>query len=361
LRRDAARLKDIQFDTVVLDEAQAIKNANTDSAKAARLLKADYRLALTGTPVENHLSDLWSLFEFLNPGILGTASVFQSQMGKKNGGGKTATAPDEDSLRVLAKALRPFLLRRTKQQVAPELPAKTEQTIYCELKTEQRRLYDELRDHYRAALLGRIDEVGIEKSRMQILEALLRLRQAACHPGLIDKERRDQPSAKLESLIPQLVELVEERHKAIVFSQFTSFLDIVRRQLTEQQLSYEYLDGRTRDREACVRRFQEDDNCRLFLISLKAGGLGLNLTAAEYVFLLDPWWNPAIEAQAIDRTHRIGQSRQVFAYRLIVRDTVEEKILDLQKTKRELADAIITADNAVLSSLSRENLELLLS
>jgi superfamily II DNA or RNA helicase len=361
LRRDAARLKDIQFDTVVLDEAQAIKNANTDSAKAARLLKADYRLALTGTPVENHLSDLWSLFEFLNPGILGTASVFQSQMGKKNGGGKTATAPDEDSLRVLAKALRPFLLRRTKQQVAPELPAKTEQTIYCELKTEQRRLYDELRDHYRAALLGRIDEVGIEKSRMQILEALLRLRQAACHPGLIDKERKDQPSAKLESLIPQLVELVEERHKAIVFSQFTSFLDIVRRQLTEQQLSYEYLDGRTRDREACVRRFQEDDNCRLFLISLKAGGLGLNLTAAEYVFLLDPWWNPAIEAQAIDRTHRIGQSRQVFAYRLIVRDTVEEKILDLQKTKRELADAIITADNAVLSSLSRENLELLLS
>ena len=361
LRRDAVRLKSIQFDTVILDEAQAIKNANTDSAKAARLLKADYRLALTGTPVENHLTDLWSLFEFLNPGILGTASVFRSQMGKKNGSGKAASSTDDDSLHVLAKALRPFLLRRTKQQVAPELPAKTEQTIYCELKTEQRRLYDELRSHYRAALLGRIDKVGIEKSRMQILEALLRLRQAACHPGLIDKERRDQPSAKLESLIPQLAELVEERHKAIVFSQFTSFLDIVRRRLTEQQLSYEYLDGRTRDRETRVRRFQENDDCRLFLISLKAGGLGLNLTAAEYVFLLDPWWNPAIEAQAIDRTHRIGQSRQVFAYRLIARDTVEEKILELQRSKRELADAIITADNAVLSSLSREHLELLLS
>jgi SNF2 family DNA or RNA helicase len=183
----------------------------------------------------------------------------------------------------------------------------------------------------------------------------------ACWREKERENRTDQPSAKLESLIPQLVELVEERHKAIVFSQFTSFLDIVRRQLTEQQLSCEYLDGRTRDREACVRRFQEDDDCRLFLVSLKAGGLGLNLTAAEYVFLLDPWWNPAIEAQAIDRTHRIGQSRQVFAYRLIVRDTVEEKILDLQRTKRELADAIITADNAVLSSLSRENLELLLS
>jgi superfamily II DNA or RNA helicase len=361
LRRDAPLLKDVHFDTVVLDEAQAIKNANTDSAKAARLLKADYRLALTGTPVENRLGDLWSLFEFLNPGLLGTASVFRSQIGKKNGTVEPTTVADDDSLRILSKALRPFLLRRTKERVARELPAKTEQTIYCELERDQRRLYDELRDHYRNALLGRIDKVGIEKSRMQILEALLRLRQAACHPGLIDKERTDQSSAKLESLIPQIVELVEEGHKALVFSQFTSFLSIVRTRLAKEQLSYEYLDGRTRDREEHVRRFQEDDQCRLFLISLKAGGLGLNLTAAEYVFLLDPWWNPAVEAQAIDRTHRIGQSRNVFAYRLVARDTVEEKILDLQKTKRELADAIITADNAVLSGLSRENLELLLS
>jgi len=362
LRRDAPRLKDICFDTVILDEAQAIKNATTESAKAVRLLKANYRLALTGTPVENRLGDLWSLFEFLNPGLLGTASVFRTQVAPKNGGAeKSDSNAMDDSLRILSKALRPFLLRRTKEQVARELPPKTEQTIYCELESEQRRLYDELREHYRQALLGRIERVGIEKSRMQILEALLRLRQAACHPGLIDKERATQSSAKLDSLVPQLIELIEEGHKALVFSQFTSFLGILGRRLDKEQLVYEYLDGQTRDREDRVRRFQQDDHCRLFLISLKAGGLGLNLTAAEYVFLLDPWWNPAVEAQAIDRSHRIGQTRNVFAYRLIARDSVEEKILELQKSKRELADAIITSDNSVLASLSRENLELLLS
>jgi SNF2 family DNA or RNA helicase len=195
---------------------------------------------------------------------------------------------------------------------------------------------------------------------MQILEALLRLRQAACHPGLIDKKRIGQSSAKVDVLIPQLKELVDEGHKALVFSQFTSFLDIVKKRLEAEQFVYEYLDGQTRDRETRVRRFQDDANCRLFLVSLKVGGVGLNLTAAEYVFLLDPWWNPAIEAQAIDRSHRIGQSRNVFAYRLIARDTVEEKILDLQKAKRELADAIITSDNSVLVGLTREHLELLL-
>ncbi|PYS41002.1 MAG: helicase SNF2, partial [Acidobacteria bacterium] len=309
LRRDAPLLKDIHFDTIVLDEAQTIKNATTENAKAARLLKADHRLALTGTPVENRLGDLWSLFEFLNPGLLGTATVFRTQIAGKNGsaGGSTDRQAD-DSIRFLSKALRPFLLRRTKEQVARELPPKTEQTIYCELKPEQRRLYNELRAHYRDALLGRIEQIGIENSRMQILEALLRLRQAACHPGLIDKERLGQSSAKMDSLIPQIAELIEGGHKALIFSQFTSFLDIVRKRLDQEELVYEYLDGRTRDRQACVQRFQEDDRCRLFLISLRAGGLGLNLTAAEYVFLLDPWWNPAIEAQAIDRSHRIGVS-----------------------------------------------------
>jgi len=359
LRRDAPRLKDIHFDTVVLDEAQVIKNATTESAKAARLLKADHRLALTGTPVENRLGDLWSLFEFLNPGLLGSASVFHAHLG--GNGSKASGDPDSGSLRIISKALRPFLLRRTKAQVARELPPKMEQTIYCELESEQRKLYDELRTHYRDALLGRIDNVGMEKSKMQILEALLRLRQAAIHPGLIDKTRAADSSAKLDSLIPQISELVEEGHKALVFSQFTSFLEILRKRLDTEGILYEYLDGRTRDRQAPVERFQNDASCRLFLISLKAGGLGLNLTAAEYVFLMDPWWNPAIEAQAIDRTHRIGQTRNIFAYRFIARDTVEEKILELQRTKRELADAIITADNGILASLSRENLELLLS
>ena len=262
---------------------------------------------------------------------------------------------------MLSKALRPFILRRTKDQVARELPPKLEQTIYCELKSDQRKMYNELREHYRKALLGRVDGLGIQKSRMQILEALLRLRQAACHPGLIDKSRSQAGSAKLDALIPQLKEVVEEGHKALVFSQFTSFLAMVRKRLDQEKIRYQYLDGQTRDRQNRVQTFQEDSDCPLFLISLKAGGLGLNLTAAEYVFLLDPWWNPAVEAQAIDRTHRIGQSRPVFAYRLIAKDTVEEKVLELQKSKRDLADAIITAENSVFKGLDRKTLELLLS
>jgi superfamily II DNA or RNA helicase len=352
LRRDIANLKDIAFDTVILDEAQAIKNATTESAKAVRLLKAEHRLVLSGTPIENRLTDLWSLFEFLNPGLLGSGTVFRTQV---NG------SPDKDTARILSLALRPFILRRTKEKVAKELPARTEQTIYCELDANQRRLYDQLRDHYRASLLGRIEDEGIGKSRMHILEALLRLRQAACHPGLIDKQRTKEPSAKLDALLPQIEEVTSEGHKAIIFSQFTSLLTIVKAQLDRAGIPYEYLDGKTKNRQACVRRFQEDPSCPLFLISLKAGGLGLNLTAAEYVFLLDPWWNPAAESQAIDRAHRIGQSRNVFAYRLIARDTVEEKVLELQKSKRALADAIITEDNSVLSGLTRETLELLLS
>ena len=354
LRRDAVRLKDVAFDYVVLDEAQAVKNAGTESAKAVRLLRSQHRLALSGTPVENHLGELWSLFEFLNPGMLGAASVFQLT----SGGGK----PMEPETRaLLANALRPFILRRTKDQVVKELPAKTEQTIYCELEPAQRKLYDELRQHYRDGLLQRIETDGLAKSKIMVLEALLRLRQAACHPGLIDAKRAGEPSAKLEALEEQLREVMETGHKAIVFSQFTSFLRILRDRLDKAGVVYEYLDGKTRDRQAKVERFQGDADCKLFLISLKAGGLGLNLTAAEYVFLLDPWWNPAVEAQAVDRAHRIGQQRPVFAYRLIARDTVEEKVLELQKSKRDLAASIIQGDNSLIRDLRREDLELLLS
>jgi SNF2 family DNA or RNA helicase len=261
-------------------------------------------------------------------------------------------------------------LRRTKQQVAKELPEKLEQTIYCEMADAQRRQYNELRDFYRASLLKEIESVGIKRAKIQILEALLRLRQAACHPALIkgsgpgDESNRpgeDEASAKLNVLLPQLGEVTDEGHKALVFSQFTSFLKIVRQRLDQEGIAYEYLDGKTRDRQAPVERFQNDPNCKLFLISLKAGGQGLNLTAAEYVFLLDPWWNPAVESQAIDRAHRIGQSRRVFAYRLITRDTVEEKVLALQATKRDLADAIINADNSLLRNITGDDLMLLLS
>jgi hypothetical protein len=355
LRRDVVHFDEVEFDFVILDEAQAIKNASTETAKAARLLKSRQRLALSGTPIENHLGELWSLLEFLNPGMLGSSSVFQFST---NGTQK----PDEDSRAMLSRALSPFILRRTKQQVAKELPEKLEQTIYCEMDERQRRQYEELRDYYRQSLLEKVSRQGINKSKIQILEALLRLRQTACHPALVAGSIDDgTPNAKLDVLLPRLREVTEEGHKAIVFSQFTSFLSIIRKRLDHQGVVYEYLDGKTRNRGVAVERFQRDSNCKLFLISLKAGGQGLNLTAAEYVFLLDPWWNPAVEAQAIDRAHRIGQTNRVFAYRLITRDTVEEKVLDLQSTKRDLADAIINADNSVIRNITGEDLRLLLS
>ena len=226
----------------------------------------------------------------------------------------------------------------------------------------QRKQYEELRDYYRTSLLEKVSLQGINKSKIQILEALLRLRQTACHPALVTGSADDEkPNAKLDLLLPRLSEVIEEGHKVLVFSQFTSFLAIVRGRLEKEGVAYEYLDGKTRDRQLAVERFQTDPDCKLFLISLKAGGQGLNLTAAEYVFLLDPWWNPAVEAQAIDRAHRIGQSRRVFAYRLITRDTVEEKVLELQATKRDLADAIINADNSVIRNITGEDLMMLLS
>ena len=358
LRREAEIFADVEFDYVILDEAQAIKNAASQAAKASMLLRARHRLALSGTPVENHLGELASLFEFLNPGMLRAGSSRVTKM-LRDAGGKTAEAADARVM--LARAVRPFILRRTKSQVATELPDRVEQTISCELEPKQRKLYDELRDFYRASLLGRVKEQGINRSQIHILEALLRMRQAACHPGLVDPKRKGESSAKLDALFEELPILIEGGHKVLVFSQFTTFLAIVRKEMVARGIEHAYLDGKSRDRQEQVRRFQEDPTVPAFLISLKAGGLGLNLTAAEYVFLLDPWWNPAVEAQAIDRAHRIGQSRNVFAYRLVARDTIEEKILQLQQTKRDLADAIISEENSVLRQLTAEDLDLLLS
>jgi SNF2 family DNA or RNA helicase len=286
--------------------------------------------------------------------MLGGVSFFKKQL-------KNRDALSEDTRRLLSRYLKPFILRRTKEQVAPELPDKVEQTLFCELEPAERRRYDELKRYYQRSLRQRIETDGLGRSNIQVLEALLRLRQAACHPGLLDERSLSRSSSKIDLLLQQLEDVVAEERKALVFSQFTSLLKILRIRLDKLGFTYEYLDGRTRDRALRVRRFQEDPECPLFLISLKAGGLGLNLTAAEYVFLLDPWWNPASEAQAIDRTHRIGQGKKVFAYRLIAKDTVEERVLELQQSKRELADAIISRDNRLIGELSREDLALLLS
>ena len=350
LRRDIVAHRETEFDYVILDEAQSIKNAASQAAKACRLLRARHRLALTGTPVENHIGELWSIFEFLNPGQLGSAARLRKFLADGRG-----------SSDIVARAVRPYLLRRTKSQVLSDLPEKTEQTLFVELGETQRKAYDELREHFRAELAGRIGRMGIGRSRIAVLEALLRLRQTACHQGLVDHSRVDESCAKLDTLLEQLDEVLDEGHKVLVFSQFTSFLAILRRRLDEKKTVYEYLDGRTTDRQARVVRFQEDPDCRLFLVSLKAGGQGLNLTAADYIYILDPWWNPAVEAQAVDRAHRIGQTRRVFAYRLIARDTVEEKILALQDRKRELAESIVAADESMIASLTPEDVELLLS
>ncbi len=353
LRRDIGFLATQEFDTVILDEAQAIKNPSSQTAKACRLLNAQHRLALTGTPIENHLGELGSLFEFLNPGLLGRLPGFDAL-----GGG---LAPSERQLKLIAEGIRPFILRRTKAQVLPDLPPKTEQVLLCTLRPRQRELYDQLRASYQANLLRQVEETGVPGSAIQVLEALLRLRQVACHPGLVDPAWEEAGSAKLDSLLEQVTEVLDEGHKVIVFSQFTSLLAFVKARFDERSVPYAYLDGQTRNRGEVVERFQTDPTCNLFLISLKAGGLGLNLTAAGYVYLLDPWWNPAVEAQAIDRAHRIGQTQPVFAYRLIARDTVEEKIVELQKSKRQLADAVLEGDGQSLRDLTADDLRVLLS
>lgn len=410
MRRDIDQLKLTKFDYAVLDEAQAIKNPQSQSAKAARLLQSNHRLALTGTPIENHLGDLWSIFEYLNPGMLGSSSRFAELVRAATGGrsvtrradrlpiaapvdldsdsldselaaDQAAGGDDEksqsDALNQVASAIRPFILRRTKQQVLTDLPAKTEQTIICEMEPEQRRVYDQLKAYYRGNLLNQLDasapegqsqgKSGLGQATFMVLEALLRLRQAACHPALIDKtaavqiDRDNAPSAKLDELEQRLDEIIDEGSKALVFSQFTSMLALIRKRLDQRGIKYAYLDGQTRNRKDVVQRFQTDPDLPVFLISLKAGGVGLNLTAAEYVFIMDPWWNPAVEAQAIDRTHRIGQKKPVFAYRLICEDTVEQRILELQSRKRDLADAIVGGEGNVLSNLTRDDLEQLLS
>jgi SNF2 family DNA or RNA helicase len=357
VRSDVDLLREIEFAVVVLDESQAIKNESSRTARAVRLLRAEHRLALSGTPIENHIGELWSLFEFLNPGMLGRSSAFRELALAPEGGAVG------DTRAAIATAVRPFLLRRTKEQVLRDLPERVEQLVECDMEPGQRREYDELRDHFRRTLLEKKTDAELARDKLGILEMLLRLRQAACHPGLLDRARTGESSAKLDVLFPMLEEVLDAGHKALVFSQFTSFLAIVRARLDAQAASYAYLDGQTPsdERAASVSRFQEDPACRLFLLSLKAGGTGLNLTAGDYVFLLDPWWNPAVEAQAIGRSHRIGQERHVFAYRLVCAGTIEQRVLELQERKRELATAILDGDGSLVRDLTRADLERLLS
>lgn len=340
LLNDIEFLKDFKFNYVILDESQAIKNPSSKRYKAVRLLHSHNKITLTGTPIENNTFDLYAQLNFLNPGLLGNMTHF-----KNNFSDAIDKEKDFDASQLLGKIIAPFMLRRTKEQVATELPEKTESIIFCEMGNEQRKVYDTFKNQYRDYLLNKIDENGVEKSQMYILDGLTKLRQICNSTALIPTEEDfGDYSIKLETLIENIKEKTGN-HKILVFSQFVKMLQIVKTRLEEEHIQYEYLDGQTTNRQEKVDNFQNNKNIRVFLISLKAGGTGLNLTEADYVFIIDPWWNPAVENQAIDRCYRIGQTKKVMAYRMICKDTIEEKIVSLQQKKKTVASSIISIDD----------------
>jgi len=358
LRSDIKTFVEMPLDYVVLDESQAIKNPASKVTKAAALLKAKHRLCLSGTPLQNNTFDIFAQMNFLNPGMLGTMEFFRQEFAipiDKFG--------EKEQKEHLKKILYPFILRRTKEQVAKDLPEKTEMVLFCEMEDEQRRIYDAYRNDFRARILGTIDEQGIQKSQLTILQGLMKLRQICDSPAILNEaEKFENHSIKLEELAREINENIGD-HKALIFSQFLGMLGLIREKLESLGIKYEYFDGSTSapDREKAIQNFQNDEETRVFLISLKAGGVGLNLTAADYVYIVDPWWNPAVEQQAIDRTHRIGQTKNIFAYRMICKDTIEDKIMQLQERKRLLAKELIADDATFVKALTREDVEYLFS
>jgi len=356
LQRDAEEYKAIQFSNVVLDEAQHIKNPDTQNAQSAFGLRARHRFVLTGTPMENSVRDLWSLMNFVLPGYLGSRADFRERYEQPLTRGE---APEVQ--RRLARRMRPFLLRRRKTEVAKELPEKLEHSVMCDLTAHQRAAYDGLLREIQTGIVGERGNTGAV--RMKMLLGLLRLRQVCCHLQLAsaDLTKGDSASAKLELLEELLEEAIDGGHRVLVFSQFVAMLSLIRERLDAKEIGFSYLDGQTRERQAVVDKFQCDSSIPVFLMSLKAGGVWLNLSAADTVIHFDPWWNYAAEAQATDRAHRIGQTRVVTAYKLIARDTVEEKIVKLQARKRSASEGLIGSEEPLMSGLTTEDLEELLS
>ncbi|MCP4456689.1 MAG: DEAD/DEAH box helicase [Cytophagales bacterium] len=350
VRRDTEILKNFYFNYLILDESQAIKNPDSRISKAVRLLKSRRNLILTGTPVENSTMDLWSQMSFINPGLLGSKQFFtkefQLPIEKKKDLAKTAR---------LNSLIKPFLLRREKSQVAKDLPDKMENIRYCEMSDSQKEFYETEKSAFKNKIFDVIEKEGVRKSQMLLLQGLTRLRQIANHPLMVD-DMYAGDSGKLEDISYMIKNALGENHRLLIFSQFVKHLDLIRAFLDQQNIPFAYLDGSTRDRQSQVEKFQNENDIHTFLISLKAGGLGLNLTQADYVFILDPWWNPAAEAQAIDRAHRIGQTKTVFTYKFIARDTVEEKILKLQKSKLKLAGDLVTIEDQFVKQLSPEDI-----
>lgn len=350
-RLDVEILKEYYFHHIILDESQAIKNPNSNIAKSVKQLKSKHRLILTGTPLENSTLDLWSQMSFINPGLLGNQSFFKNEfltpIEKKRDQNKTIK---------LNSIIKPFILRRHKSQVARELPEKIENIRYCTMTTMQEEHYEEAKSFYRNKILEHIDSHGVNNSQFLLLQGLTKLRQIANHPRMVTEDYGGD-SGKLDESTGMLMNAISKGHKMLVFSQFVKHLSIFRTFLDNQKIAYVYLDGTTKDRKTQVERFQNEKDLKIFLISLKAGGLGLNLTQADYVFILDPWWNPAIEAQAVDRAHRIGQKNTVFTYKFISKNTVEEKILLLQKNKLKLANELISTEESFVKNLSKEDIE----
>lgn len=353
-RLDVELLSQFYFNYIILDESQVIKNPTSNIAKAVRELKSRHKLVLTGTPIENTTMDLWSQMSFINPGILGTQTYFrnefQNPIEKKN---------DETRSRKLHAVIKPFILRRHKSQVATELPEKVENIQYCTMTSEQEKRYEEVKSHYREKIFKLIEQEGMGNSRFMILEGLTKLRQIANHPRMIEQGYSGD-SGKMEGITHMLENAIAEGHKVLVFSQYVKHLELVRQYLKSHKIEYAYLDGSSTDRKEQVERFNRENQLKVFLISIKAGGLGLNLTEADYVFILDPWWNPAVEAQAVDRAHRIGQKKKVFTYKFITRNTVEEKILTLQQRKLRLTTDLITTEESFMKQLTREDIEQML-
>jgi len=358
LRRDGEQYARWEFDTVILDEAQHIKNRFSQNAQATKALRASRRFVLTGTPMENSLDDLWSIFDFLMPGYLGPAKEFQSRYETP-----IAKTGDAAALRRLRQRLRPFVLRRTKAEVAPELPAKIEQVAMCEMSAEQQSVYQAILEQGRREVFEHSSKGGEAQRRMTVLTTLTRLRQACCHLDLLparDGKTWNEPSAKLELCLELIEEARSGGHRVLVFSQFVSLLRLLETALRAQEIGWCYLDGATVDRQGEVRRFQESPDIPVFLISLKAGGTGLNLTGADTVIHFDPWWNPAVEEQATARAHRIGQTNIVTSYKLIAQGSVEEKIVRLQEKKKELVANTLATDEAFVQSLTWGELQGLL-
>lgn len=356
LRSDIQMLMKINFDYVILDESQAIKNPFSKVTRAAGLLNAKNRVCMSGTPLQNNTFDIYAQMNFLNPGLLGSVEFFRNEFSIPID--KLGQAEQKDHLR---KLLYPFILRRTKEQVAKDLPEKTETILFCEMEEKQRSIYESYRHAYRSKILGIIDDQGVGKSQLTILQGLMKLRQICDSPAILNEdEKYPNESIKLEELVREITENIGE-HKALVFSQFLGMLALIRERLKENNIDFEYFDGSTLplDREKAIKNFQNNENCRVFLISLKAGGVGLNLTAADYVYIVDPWWNPAVEQQAIDRTHRIGQTKNIFAYRMICKDTIEDKIIQLQDRKRILAKELIADDQSFVKGLTKADVEYL--